>query len=67
MNISVIIPAYNAEKSIADCINSVLNQKFRKSSGKYEIIVVDDGSSDKTAEVVSKFVGTDAKFAGVKK
>ena len=51
MKISYIIPAYNAEKCIADCINSILRiTVFEK-----EIIVVDDGSFDKTAETVSAF------------
>ncbi|MGG6269755.1 glycosyltransferase family 2 protein [Leptolyngbya sp. AN03gr2] len=46
--ISVIIPAYNAEKMIRETIESVLNQTF----GNFEIVVVDDGATDKTVEVV---------------
>lgn len=49
--VSVIIPAYNAEKTIEECIESVLNQKYKPS----EVIVVDDGSTDNTAEIASKF------------
>lgn len=49
--ISVVIPAFNREKSITDCINSVLNQSF----SDFEIIVVDDGSSDNTAARVKEF------------
>ena len=49
--VSIYIPAYNAEKTIKDCINSVINQ-----SEKFdEIIVIDDNSSDKTFETVDKF------------
>ena len=49
INISVIIPAYNCEKTISKSINSILNQSF----AAFEIIVVDDGSSDKTYDFVS--------------
>ncbi|MHC4525627.1 MAG: glycosyltransferase family 2 protein, partial [Planctomycetota bacterium] len=51
MKISAVIPAYNAEKYIARAIKSVL-QQTRPAD---EIIVVDDGSADKTAEIVRGF------------
>ena len=51
MDISVVIPAYNSEKWISRAIKSVLNQTVSVS----EIIVVDDGSTDSTAEVVRKY------------
>lgn len=47
-NISVVIPVYNKEKFVERCINSVLMQKLLPG----EIIVVDDGSIDKSAEIV---------------
>jgi len=50
--ISVIIPAYNAEKTIGKCLKSLKNQNVKKG---YEIIVVDDGSIDRTKQVVKKF------------
>ena len=40
--VSVIIPAYNASKTIVSCIKSVVNQTYKH----YEIIVVDNGSND---------------------
>lgn len=51
MKISVVIVTYNEEKNIADCLQSILNQTQKPD----EIIVVDDGSQDKTTEIVSKF------------
>jgi glycosyltransferase involved in cell wall biosynthesis len=47
--ISVIIPAYNAQKTIRETIESVLNQTFKD----FELIVIDDGSQDSTFKVVS--------------
>jgi len=51
MKVSVIIPAYNAAKTIDLCLGSILKQNF---SG-YEVIVVDDGSTDDTREKVKKY------------
>jgi len=48
--VSVIIVTYNSEQTIKDCLESVLG-----SQGEKEIIVVDNNSSDKTVEIVSKF------------
>lgn len=51
MKISVIVPAYNEEKAIEACLESLKNQIEKP----YEIIVVDNNSSDKTAEIAKKF------------
>lgn len=49
--VNVVIPAYNARKYIAETLKSALNQSLHS----FEIIVVDDGSSDGTHTVVEKY------------
>lgn len=51
MKISLIIPTYNEESVISDCLNSLSKQTFKD----FEIIVVDDGSTDNTLGLLSKF------------
>ncbi len=54
---SILIPAYNAEKTIADTIGSAINQTWEN----IEIIVIDDGSSDLTYEVAKQFQSNNLK------
>lgn len=58
--ISVILPTFNREQFIADAIQSVLSQSYRD----FELIVVDDGSTDRTAEIVSSI--RDPRLASVR-
>ena len=51
--VSVVIPAYNCDKTIRSALESVLSQTM--SSGKFEIIVVDDGSSDSTLDICNNY------------
>ena len=53
MRCSLIIPAYNAEKSIVTCLESALNQSLARDD--YEVIVVDDGSTDNTPRIAAKY------------
>lgn len=53
IKISVIVPVYNTEEFLADCLNSILNQTL----DKIEIICVDDGSTDNSLEVLNSFAG----------
>jgi|TARA_B100001540_G_C15625637_1_gene559698 glycosyltransferase involved in cell wall biosynthesis len=51
--VSVIIPCYNHEKFIGRCLRSILDQSLNKK--QYEVIVVDDGSSDNSSKVMKTF------------
>ena len=51
--ISIIVPAYNQEKYIGRCIRSLLSQSLSKN--KFEIIVINDGSKDKTEQALKLF------------
>lgn len=51
MKVSIIIPVYNADKYLEECIESALNQTYRD----IEIIAVDDGSTDKSLEILKKY------------
>ena len=51
IKISIIIPCYNQEKYIEKCLQSVLNQPC----SSYEIIAVDDGSTDRTPEILREY------------
>ena len=52
IKVSIVTPAYNNEKYIEETINSILNQTHQN----FEIIVVDDYSSDKTIELVENLM-----------
>lgn len=49
--VSVYVPCYNVEKFVASCIEGILNQTYQVD----EILVIDDGSSDRTVEIASKY------------
>lgn len=61
--ISVIIPVYNAEKYLADCLNSLREQSF----ADFEVWMVDDGSTDRSGEICEDFQNTDGRFHAVHK
>jgi glycosyltransferase involved in cell wall biosynthesis len=52
--VSVIIPAYNQGKYICEAVESVLRQTYTD----FELVVVDDGSTDNTREVIKQYLDT---------
>lgn len=56
--ISIISPTYNHEKYISECIESVLNQTYQN----WEMILIDDGSSDSTASIAEKYAQKDSRI-----
>ena len=56
--LSVVIPVYNVERYLGECLDSVLAQTF----GDYEVIVVDDGSTDGSAAVAEEYVARDERI-----
>lgn len=56
--VSIIMPAYNAENYINKSVKSVLDQTFKN----WELIIIDDGSSDRTAEICKKYVSLDNRI-----
>ena len=56
--ISIIIPNYNTEKYLSRCLDSLINQTFKD----IEIIVIDDGSKDKSVDVVQKYAKQDKRI-----
>lgn len=61
--ISCIIPAYNAEMFISNCIESVLRQTYKN----FEVIIVDDGSQDRTGEICDAFAMVDCRVHAIHK
>lgn len=58
MFFSIIIPIYNAERSLEKCLNSINDQSFHE----YEVILVDDGSKDSSYVICQEFAKKDSRF-----
>ena len=56
--VSIIIPAYNAQGSIARCLTSVIEQTL----AELEILVIDDGSTDQTMAILQQYAKKDARI-----
>ena len=56
--VSIIIPCYNVERYVRECVESVLNQSLRD----IEIIIINDGSTDSTGEILREFAKSDSRI-----
>lgn len=56
--VSIIIPVYNLEKYIVNCLESIFAQTYES----LEIICIDDGSNDKSAEIIKKYSVADSRI-----
>ncbi|MDU1509623.1 MAG: glycosyltransferase [Clostridium butyricum] len=50
--ISIVLPVYNVEKYLDECLESIYNQSFKN----FELIIVNDGSTDKSEEIINKYI-----------
>lgn len=60
---SVIIPIYNAEKYLSQCLNSILKQTYTN----FEVLLVDDGSTDDSSNICLSYSSKDKRFRYIKK
>lgn len=60
---SIIVPVYNAEKYLSNCIDSVLEQTY----SNFELILVDDGSKDKSSEILESYQKKDSRIKVIEK
>ena len=60
---SIIVPIYNIEKYIEECINSILNQTYKE----FELILVDDGSTDTSGKICDDFQKKDSRIKVIHK
>lgn len=61
--ISIIVPVYNAEHYLCNCVDSILNQSFKN----FELILVDDGSKDNSSEICDKYSLEDVRVKVIHK
>lgn len=61
--LSVIIPIYNAEKLLSRCLDSILDQTFTD----FEVILIDDGSTDTSSDICLKYSRSDSRFQYIRK
>lgn len=58
MLFSIIVPMYNSEKTIRNCINSIISQTFMD----FEIVIINDGSTDNSLDIVQEYLNVDTRI-----
>ena len=61
--ISVIVPIYNGEKYIEECLESIINQTYKN----LQIILIDDGSKDKSGKICDEYAKKDKRIEVIHK
>ena len=56
--VSIIVPVYNVEKYLERCLDSLINQSFHD----IEILAINDGSTDRSLEILKKYESTDNRI-----
>lgn len=57
-NVSIIVPVYNAEKTLERCVDSILNQTY----GDFELLLVNDGSQDASGAICDHYAARDSRI-----
>lgn len=60
-DISIIVPVYNTEKYLGECLESIVNQTFKN----IEILCVDDGSTDRSRQIIEKYASIDFRIMSI--
>src|SRR5690606_10832622 len=61
--VSIVMPCYNAEKYITETVNSVINQTYKN----WELIIVNDGSTDNSLNMIKEFAANDNRISFIDK
>ena len=59
--VSIIVPVYNKEKYLRDCVDSILQQTYKD----FELILVDDGSKDSSWNIIKEYANKDKRVVPV--
>ena len=58
MQLSIIVPVYNVENTLSRCLDSILRQTFKD----YELLLIDDGSTDKSGLICDEYADKDKRI-----